>query len=152
MRYRIFTWKPKSGKNHRRRKIYYNPLITCFTEIVCQGLSAELFFFRIKGVLPSLARGEGPFIHYLICVHRGRWYGHDPRNHMICTCWFVVTVVIIGAWLLSVVRVKFWPLQMSFALLLIGIFEREAGERSWWRIPGALGLTWCLWSGKGLNH
>jgi len=33
-------------------------------------------------------------------VHGGGWYGRDPHNRMICTCKFVVTIVIVGAWLL----------------------------------------------------
>jgi len=33
-------------------------------------------------------------------MHEDGWYGRDPRNRLICTCIFFVTVVITGAWLL----------------------------------------------------
>ena len=52
-------------------------------------------FFRKEDFL--LVGGESPFILHLICMHRGGWFGRDLRNRMICTCRFVVTVVIIGA-------------------------------------------------------
>jgi len=47
---------------------------------------------KIQNVLPLVGEECN-----LICVHDGRWYVSDPRNHMICTCRFVVTIVIVSA-------------------------------------------------------
>ena len=37
----------------------------------------------------------------------GVWYGHNPRNRMICTCKFVVMTVIVGACSLELHAEKF---------------------------------------------
>jgi len=47
----------------------------------------------IRKKIPALAGGL--FIFGQICVHGGGWSGLDPRNRMICTCKFVVTIVIV---------------------------------------------------------
>ena len=39
-------------------------------------------------------------------MHGGRWYRRDSRNRMIFTCWFVITVEIMGAWSLALHAVK----------------------------------------------
>ena len=44
-----------------------------------------------------LIGGEGLFILDQVCVHRGELFGHDPLNHMICACRFVLTTVIVSA-------------------------------------------------------
>ena len=37
-------------------------------------------FLSRKKEVPLLARGEGPFILDLICIHAGGQYGRDPRT------------------------------------------------------------------------
>jgi len=67
-------------------------------------------------------------------VPGSRWYGCDPRNCMVCTCWFVVMAAIAGAWL--------WDyMQKNLPLSIIAY----AGKRYMLWTWGKIRLRNCQW-------
>ena len=81
-------------------KIHYNLWCTRIIGILYARLSARLLGFEKKKI--PLAGRERLYMLHPPYVHEGGWYERDPY-----TCWFVVTVVMIGAWSLGFHAEKF---------------------------------------------
>ena len=106
-RHKIFYVETQIRKNHKDEK--NNPLVTGFTEMICQSLSVEIFLSKGKGNFFVKRKRKSPshwrsIYTWLLCVPEGGWYGRDPRIYMICMCRLVVTAMIINAWLLGLCR------------------------------------------------
>ena len=127
--------------------------MNCFPRISVLGLIGRKKDPQIQK-FPS--RWKKKYIYvWLIIVLGSGWYGRDPRNRIICTCWFVVTAVITGTWLLGLharksTSIHNYPGWRAWHVMNVGkIWLRKSQRRSGMiSYRGCLAWSWILHNGE----